>query len=126
MKCKSLDELCSDVAAWRQQKRHRSEALPIHLLEQAKLAVKVHGVKEINRLTGIDRKLLKGMQEKCVSISKKASATAVPAFTLIEVTTPHTILPKAEVEAPTGYKLRIFELTPDTIGLLSSFCHVGG
>lgn len=126
MNRKGLDELVSAVAGWRRQKRHRCQALPSRLVVQAKRAAEVYGVKEIYRLTGIDRKHLKPLQAEHADVSKKVSTAVAPAFTRIELATPRTILPKAEAESPTGFKLRVFELTPETVGLLSSFCHVGG
>jgi hypothetical protein len=55
------------------------------------------------------------------------AAAVVPSFSRVEVMAPAaTARPFAEIEMPTGLKLRVFAPTHEALGLLSSLCSTGG
>jgi hypothetical protein len=125
MKVESLDELKAAVDAWRSSKRHAREAVPRELLERARRAIKVHGLGRVVRTTKIDRaRLLVGRAGPVGR--RRVRASTVPAFSRVEIAAPSTTSrPLAEVEMPTGVKVRIFSETAETLGLLSSLCGIG-
>lgn len=118
MEADSLDELVAAFGQWRRKKRHVRERVPDELLEQAIRATHVHGLGAVARATKLDPdRLVEGEQKE------DTRREDVPAFSRISITAPSAApCPIAEVEIPTGLKLRIFALTPETLNLLSSLC----
>jgi hypothetical protein len=56
-----------------------------------------------------------------------ATRPAIPAFSRLELTPPASgAVPIAELETPTGLKLRVFADSAAMVGLLSSLCGMGG
>jgi hypothetical protein len=128
MKVESLDELKAAFDAWRRQKRHAREAVPDDLLERARRAIRAYGLGPIARATRVDRGRL-GRGRRVGGSRKRgiASAARLPSFSRVELAAPAaTSRPFAEVETPTGLKLRIFAQTPETLDFVSSLCGVGG
>ncbi len=122
MATESLSELQSAFGEWRRKKKNPRERIPGALLARARRAVGVHGVGPVAyrlrvgpaRLTGTDA---------CEAIL----AAPTPAFTRVEIAAPLRVMqPLAEAETPAGVKLRVFQLTPETTGLLAAFCRTGG
>lgn len=135
MRVDSLDELQAAFAAWRRQKKHPRETMPQELVARAHRAAKKHGERAVVRVTRVERGRLfrrplpgrKSVQET----GKKALANppTVPAFTRVELSAPGappTPRPIAEVETGSGVTLRVFEQTPELMGLLSTVCGLGG
>mgnify|MGYP001567233195 CR=1 FL=1 len=124
MKVDSLSELKAAFAGWRRGKRHPREAVPDELLERARRAAEVHGVKEVVRVVRVERsRLFRGRREEGAS----AIPAPVPAFSRLELTAPALgVYPIAEIETPAGIKLRVFAESRAMVGLLSSLCGVGG
>jgi hypothetical protein len=134
MKVDSLDELRSAYAEWRKRKKHAREAVPDELIVRAQRAAKVHGVRAVVRATRLERSRLfrSAPGRKAARSEQSREATmapkSVPAFSRLELEAPLTPGPRpvAEVETVAGVKLRVFEQTPEMMGLLSQVCGCGG
>ena len=148
MKAESLDELGAEVAEWRRKKRHVREATPRDLLERARRASSIHGWGAVSRATKIDRRHFVGIRgtrgsgrraptkrpRSAASNGVRASSGrthktrigGVPAFSRLDLEAPSTSRPLAEIETPLGLRFRIFEQTPELIGLVASLCSSGG
>jgi hypothetical protein len=132
MGSESLRELKVAFAAWRRGKRHVREAVPDELLARAGRAVEVHGVKEVVRAIGVERSRLFRRRRDEVPAAKRPTPAApvlpaLPAYTRLELTPPVVgAQPIAELETPSGLKLRVFAESHAMVGLLSSLCGVGG
>jgi hypothetical protein len=152
MKVESLDELKSAFEEWRRSKRHVREPMPQQLLARACRATKKHGVKSVVGVTRVERARLFRSKPAGVKApgargtnrpfeGKRAHVKAsgaratrpkgvpgsVPAFSRLQVSAPPAPKPRpvAEVEA-SGVMLRVFEQTPEMMGLLSAVCGSGG
>ena len=134
MRVDSLDELASAFAEWRRRKKHAREATPEKLVARARRAAKKHGVPAVVRVTRVDRSRLSGSESvgrKTRGLSRKkvsAAQRSAPTFSRLEVNALSAADPRpiAEVETGTGAKLRLFEETPEMLGLLSALCRFGG
>ena len=135
MKVDSLDELQAAFAAWRRQKKHPRESMPQALVARAHRAAKKHGERAVVRVTRVERgRLFRHplMGRKAVQVTRKeaeANPRTVPAFTRVELNAPGALpTPRliAEVETGSGVTLRMFEPTPELMGLLSAVCGLGG
>ena len=134
MKVDSLDELKSAFAGWRKRKKHPREAMPEELLTRAQRATEKHGVTAVVGVTRVERSPLfrGGPQRKKAqaATTKKAEVapSSAPAFSRFELGMPSTSGPRpiAELETVAGVKLRVFEETPELMGLLSAVCGFGG
>lgn len=134
MKVDSLDELQAAFAAWRRQKKHPRETVPKELVARAQRAAKRHGERAVVRVTRVERGRLfrQPLADEAPQVSgRKAVAQPgpAPAFTRVDLSapgappTPRLI---AEVETGSGVTLRMFEQTPELMGLLSTVCGLGG
>ena len=131
MKVDSLDELRSAFAEWRRRKKHAREAMPEELLARARRATEKHGVTAVVAATRVERARLfrsgpairKAPDEK-----KKGKPESVATFSRLELSAPSTPSPRpiAEVETGSGVRLRMFEQTPELMGLFSAVCGLGG
>ena len=134
MKVDSLDELESAFAEWRSRKKHAREPMPEELLARARRTAKEHGVPAVVRVTGVERARLFRKRPACMKANESTSsmpksiAESAPTFSRLElrapsVSSPHPI---AEVETVAGVTLRVFEPTPEMMGLLSAVVGIGG
>jgi len=131
MKVDSLDELRSAFADWRRRKKYAREAMPEELLARARRATEKHGVTAVVGVTRVERARLfrsrpagrKGPDEK-----RKGEPREVATFSRLELSGPSAPRPRpsAEVETVSGVRLRVFEQTPELMGLLSAVCGLGG
>jgi len=133
MKSDSLDELQTAFADWRKTKKHRREAIPERLLARAQRCTVKHGVRAVVHATGVERARLfrgKTVDEPAKAVqaeSTSAGSRPGPAFSRLQLGAPSVRPgPVAEVETDSGAKLRLYELTPEVIGLLGALCGVGG
>ena len=132
MKVDSLSELKAAFAVWRRGKRHARQAVPDELMERARRATEVHGVKEVVRAIRVERaRLFRRPRDEVSAAPQSAPAAAVvpavPAFTRLELTPPVVAAqPIAELETPAGIKLRVFAESRAMLALVSSLCGVGG
>jgi hypothetical protein len=133
MKVDSLDKLKSAFEEWRGRKQHVREPMPQELLARARLATKKHGVRAVVRVTRVERaRLIRTGRARVKapgarSTKPKGVAGSVPTFSRLEVSAPLVpkLRPVAEVET-SGVTLRVFEQTPEMMGLLSAVCGFGG
>lgn len=137
MKVDSLDELKSAFAEWRRSKSHAREPIPEQLRARAHRATKKHGVTAVVRVTRVERARLFRARPTRTTADRSTSASAsrkpkgvpesVPPFSRLELSAPSAPRPGpiAEVET-SGVTLRVFEQTPEMMGLLSAACGLGG
>lgn len=118
-----LDDLKTAVDAWRSAKRHPTERIPEDLWQRALRAIPVHGVSAVVAATKFDASRLSSRHRNGDRSSPSNGEAVVPAFSRLELPPPQNC-PIAEVETPTGLKLRVFVASRETVGLLSSLCGV--
>ncbi len=130
MQVDSLDELKRAFATWRSKKKHAREPMPEQLLVRAREATKVHGVPAVVRAIRVERtRLFRGARTKQQERTEPRSVPkSVPAYSRLELSAPSVpkCQPIAEVETGSGMTLRVFEQTPEMMGLLSAMCGIGG
>jgi hypothetical protein len=130
MKVDSLSELRAAFAEWRRGKRHVREGVPDALLERARRGVEVHGVKEVVRAIRVERLRLfrrRPEERSATALVLPAAQPVIPEFSRLELPRPSCgAAPIAELETPTGLKLRVFADSAAMVGLLSSLCGAGG
>jgi hypothetical protein len=121
----SLAELKAAFGKWRSRKRYVREAVPVELLQRARTAAGRHGAAAVARAT----KVAQGRLETTGSRGKKRRlpGAGVPRYSRLELAAPAaTARPFAEVEMPTGLKVRLFTETSEALGLLSSLLGARG
>jgi len=125
MEVESLAGLKAAFEKWRSKKRHPREAVPGDLLERACAAARLHGPAAVAHATKVDRGRLKtGRRSRGGS---SVPAAGVPTFSRVEIAAPAgPTRPFAEVEMPSGLKVRLFAQTDEAVGLLSSLLGAGG
>ncbi len=127
----SLVELGEAFAAWRRRKRHVREAVPEALMARARAAARQHGRAAVGRATGVqrDRLIVALAERRGVAGRSAAAASIVPAYSRVEVVAtaaPSSAQPFAEVEAPSGLKVRLFVESGGALGLLTALLGAGG
>ena len=120
----SLAKLKVAFAEWRSRKRHVREAIPAELVRQARAAARHHGSAAVYRVTKVDLSRLKDRGRS--RVEKRASAASVPRYSRLGLTAP-TVTPRpfAEIEMPSGLKVRLFTEAGEALGLLSSLLGAG-
>ena len=122
----SLNELKSAFDSWRRTRRNIREHIPATLVIRARQAAREHGASAVVEATKVARRHLSanaGVDGK----HRKISARSVPSFSRIDLTAPVAMSrPLAEVETPSGMKLRVFGVSPEALSLLSTLCGAGG
>ena len=122
----SLAKLRVAFAEWRSGKRYVREAIPVELVRRARAAARRHGPAAVYRVTKVDLSRLKdGGRSR---VEKRASAASIPKYSRLDLTAPTTVTPRpfAEIEMPTGLKIRLFTEAAEALGLLSSLLSAGG
>ena len=116
----SLAELKAAFEKWRSRKRHVREAVPMELLQRARAAAGRHGAAAVARAT----KVAQGRLETGASRGsrRRVPGGGVPTYSRLDLAAPAaaTARPFAEVEMPTGLKVRLFTETGEALELLSS------
>lgn len=121
----SLAELNSAFEKWRSRKRHVREAVPEELLQRARAAAARHGWAAVARATKMDRGRLESDRSR--GGKRRVPETRVPVYSRLDLAAPAaTARPFAEVEMPTGLRVRLFTDTGEALGLLSSLLGAGG
>ena len=137
MKDDSLEHLRSAFAEWRRGKRHARERMPEALLARARRATREHGVPAVVRVTRVERARLfrtgaaPAKAQGVTGAKSRGVGESVPTFSRLELSGPCApssprARPVAEVETRLGVTLRVFEQTPEMMGLLSAVCGFGG
>lgn len=127
----SLVELEEAFAAWRRRKRHVREAVPEALMARARAAARQHGPAAVGRATGVqrDRLVVARAERRGVARRSAAAASIVPAYSRVEMAATAALSsarPFAEVEAPSGLKVRLFVESGGALGLLAALLGAGG
>lgn len=127
----SLAELGEAFAAWRRRKRHVREAVPGDLMARARTAARHHGPAAVGRATGVQRdRLVVARAERSKGAGRSsAAASMVPAYSRVEIAATaasSSARPFAEVEAPSGLKVRLFIESGGALGLLTALLGAGG
>ena len=136
MRVDSLDELKSAFAEWRRGKKHAREPMPEQLRARGRQATTKHGVTAVVRVTRVERARLFRTRPARMSMEAKGAAStkakgvprSLPRFSRLELSAPSAASPRplAEVETGSGVTLRLFEQTPEMMGLLCAVCGFGG
>jgi hypothetical protein len=123
----SLVELKAAFDEWRTRKRHAREAVPVSLLRRACAAARHHGPAAVARATKVDRGRLKTGGARGKKRRAPAPASGDPTYSRLEVAAPAAATPRpfAEIEMPTGLKVRLFTEAGEALGLLSSLLGSG-
>ena len=122
MEVESLAALKAAFEAWRRGKQHPREAIPAALMERACVAARHHGSAAVARATNVGRGRLKTGKRREKSAAAGPSA---PRYSRVEVAAPATTRAFAEVEMPTGVKVRLFTETGEALGLLTALLGAG-
>jgi len=149
-----LKQLAADFRAWRKNKQHVREPIPAELMKKARQAIPAHGASLVAQTIKVEHaRLTKGPRQRADRAAKrrmggarsaaeakmvaakaaarspkraKAPAPPVPSYSRLEIPLPSaSTRPVAEVETPVGLKLKIFEVTPETMSLLSALTAAG-
>lgn len=121
----SLAELKAAFEKWRRRKQHVREAVPAELLQRARSAAACHGWAAVARATKVDRGRLESDRSR--GGKRRVSGADSPTYSRLELSAPAaTARPFAEVEMPTGLRVRLFTDTGEALGLLSSLLGAGG
>jgi hypothetical protein len=125
MEEKTLVGLSAAFEKWRSKKRHAREAVPADLMQRAYAAIRRHGSGAVARATKIRAYRFKtGRRSRG---KRTAPAASVPRFSRVEIAPPAgTFRPFAEVESPSGLKVRLFAQTEEALGLLTSLLGAAG
>jgi len=131
MRVESLDELRSAFAEWRRGKKYLREPMPEELLARARRATERHGLRAVVGVTRVERARLFRSRlagSKAAEGRTKGEGPLVPMFSRLELSAPSASRPRpiAEVQTGSGVTLRVFEQTPELMGLLSAVCGLGG
>lgn len=134
MRVEALDDLEYAFAEWRRGKNHAREPMPEELVVRARRATREHGVTAVVRVTGVERaRLFRAARSHlkapaAASRKPRAAPRSVPTFSRLELSVPAPSSPRpiAEVETRSGVTLRVFEPTPEMMGLLTAACGIGG
>lgn len=125
----SLAGLKEAFDAWRRRKRHAREAVPADLLARAGAAARQHGPAAVSRATRVSRGRLVVAR---LGQTQVGAASIVPAYSRVEIAPPAPAVspsaptPFAEVETPSGLRVRLFSETGGALGLLSALLGAGG
>ena len=123
MEEETLVGLSAAFEKWRSKKRHAREAVPADLMQRAYAAIRRHGSGAVARATKIRAYRFKtGRRSRG---KRTAPAASVPRR--VEIAPPAgTFRPFAEVESPSGLKVRLFAQTEEALGLLTSLLGAAG
>ena len=126
MKVDTLEQLGAAFNQWRMQKRHRREATPGGLVRRAGAVARIQGRGRVMQVAKIDgRRLRKGPGRG--ARRGEADKSVLPAYSRLQLATPavEAARPFAELELPSGVRLRFYSGGQETIQLLSSVCSAG-
>jgi hypothetical protein len=121
VKSDSLEQLSVAFGRWRAERRHAREKTPERLVMRARRAAQTFGLARVSRAVKVDRRRLEGAEP-----ARADPVAATPAYSRVElVGATSSSRPFAELELPSGIKLRLYAPAPETMSLLSSVCGSG-
>lgn len=120
----SLEQLSAAFGEWRTGKKHLREKVPAELLRRARRAAKAYGYERVARAAKVDKRRL---ENALVGDGHRTGAAVTPAYSRVELVRPQTSTqPFAELEMPSGIKVRLYSETRETLDLLTAVCGSGG
>jgi hypothetical protein len=124
-KVNSLNKLRTDFDWWPKTEQSNQKAMPKTMNEKAQHSERLHKKKHAEKATGLKRSsVTEGRRDK--NKRDKVEGTTLPSYSVVELVAPsEKNAPLAEVETPTGLKLRIFTSTQEMLDLLTSICGIG-
>jgi hypothetical protein len=128
----TLPELKSVFDKWRRERAHIRVPIPQPLIERALRTAAVHGRAAVFAATRIPaRRLASSRAPDARPAARrvgrpKSRSEVVPAFSRVELNAPASSRPLAEVETPSGVKLRIFGATSEALALVGALCGKAG
>lgn len=131
MEVDTLVQLEKAYARWRRGKRYVREGVPKDLLERTHRAAAKFGDTAVSKAIKIDWRRLSKKSANRTKINRKnksALPIVLPTYSRVElqVASMPEERPFAELETPTGMKVRFFSAGPEALALLSSLCSGGG
>jgi hypothetical protein len=129
----TLPELKSVFEKWRRERANIRVPIPQALIERAQRAAASHGRAAVREATRIPARRLTSSRAPDAGRAArrvgppKSRIDAIPAFSRVDLKAPHVAIhPLAEVETPSGVKLRIFGVTSEALALVNALCSKGG
>lgn len=125
MRSEALEQLGAAFGRWRAERSHAREKTPEQLVRRARRAAQTYGLAQVSRAVKLDRRRLEGGEP--AGESRRADPVVVtPAYSRMElVGAASASRPFAELELPSGIKLRLYSYAPETMTLLSTVCGSG-
>lgn len=126
MGLETLETLKAAFDYWRSKKRYPHEAMPAELLNRAREATRKFGFKPVVRATKIGGTRWKnecGVKIKDIP-AVPAQRQLSPSYSVVnlEAHPQKSVQPFAEVETPTGLKVRLFGQSNEALHLIASLC----
>lgn len=125
MRVDSLDELKRAFEEWRAKKKHLREAVPKALVERARRTAEVHGPQPVARAAKLDGRRLTRASRTAKHVGGRLESKP-PGYSKVEVGASVVGRPLAEVETPSGVKVRVYVATTEMLALLTTACVGGG
>jgi hypothetical protein len=126
MRVESLERLSAAVAGWRSEKKHKREKMPDGLLRRVRRGARTHGVATIARALRVDRRRLEGGGASQGGEGGRRSPESAPAYSRVELAElGGSAAAFAELELPSGARLRLYSESAQTLGLLAQVCSAG-
>ena len=124
MRGDSLEQLSTAFGRWRAERRHEREKTPEQLVRRARRAAGKYGLAKVSRAVKLDRRRLEGAEP--TRRGREVDPVVTPSYSRVElVGAAGSSRPFAELELPSGIKLRLYSHAPETMSLLSSVCGSG-
>ena len=120
----TLETLKAAFDDWRSKKRYPHEPMPAELLTRAREATGEFGFKPVVRATRIGGTRWKNECGLNIKDIPSAQRQASPSYSIVnlEVSPQKSVQPFAEVETPTGLKVRLFGQSNEALHLIASLC----
>lgn len=130
MQVDSLESLKTAFHDWRSKKRHQKERVPEDLVMRARRCAMTYGASAVVRAVSIDYRRLAGQvpiadmdTNDRLNGARQTTALAAPtpSYSRLEFFAPQAPdRPVFEIETPERLKLRVFQMTAETVSLLST------
>jgi hypothetical protein len=130
VKVDSVAELTAAFDEWRKKKKHAREAMPQELVERARRTARVHGARRVTEAVKLDNRRLRGLPAARGASKQRVETGArmpvpVPGYSRVELTGTVGGRPLAELEMPSGVKVRVYAATEEMLSLVSRVCAGG-
>ena len=122
MEYETLETLKVAFDDWRSKKRYPHESMPAELLARARKATREFGFGPVVRATKIGG--IRWKNECCLDKKDISSPQRSPSYSMVNlVVSPEKLVqPFAEVETPTGLKVKLLGQSNEALHLIASLC----